>query len=51
MWILNDYISQVKKAFPKIKILMIQSHRLVDLNFAKNYPPNCFDYLFVFIDY
>lgn len=51
MWILNDYISQVKKAFPKIKILMIQSHRLVNLNFAKNYPPNCFDYLFVFSDY
>ena len=52
MWILNDYISQIKKEFPEIKILMIQSHRLGNyVNLIKDYPSDCFDHLFVFSEY
>ena len=53
MWILNDCISLIKKKFPEIKLIIIQSHRIFNnlLNKIEHYPPDCFDYIFAFRDF
>lgn len=53
MWILNSHISELKKEFPEIKVIIIQSHRYTPniISKIKKFSVNTIDYLYVFREY
>ena len=53
MWILNSHISELKKEFPEIKVIIIQSHRYTPniISKIKKFSANTIDYLYVFREY
>ena len=53
LWFVNSLIYEVKKNFPEIKIIIIQSHIFSkpNFNYIKKFDSNSIDYIYVWRNY